>query len=70
MGMQSDGRLTLTVAETAKLLGLSRAATFQACHTGQLPHLRIGKRLLICKAALERLIDEAGKVEQPTTKQE
>ncbi len=51
-------RLTLTVAEAARLLGLSRGAAYAAVKNGQLPVLRIGKRLLVPRRALERLLDK------------
>lgn len=54
-------RLTLTVKEAAQLLGLSRNSAYQACLTGQIPHLKIGKRILISKRALEAMLESAGK---------
>ena len=49
-------RLTLTVTEAAAVLGISRNACYEAVRTGQLPCLRIGKRLLIPKVQLEKLL--------------
>ena len=49
-------KLTLTVDETARALGLSRNSCYQAVETGALPSLRIGKRILIPRFALERLL--------------
>lgn len=51
-----DNRLVLTVSEAAKLLRISRASAYQAARTGELPTIRIGRRLLIPRAALERLV--------------
>jgi len=56
-----DEKLTLTVAEAAARLGLSRNSAYQACLTGEIPHLRIGKRILIPKVGLERMLAEACK---------
>ena len=53
-------RLTYNVDEASKILGLSRNACYLACVTGQLPHLRIGKRILIPRVALEKMLSEAG----------
>jgi len=50
-------KLVLNVNEAAKLLGLSRGSAYQACLTGQIPHIKIGKRILIPKAALDRLLE-------------
>ncbi|OGO04606.1 MAG: hypothetical protein A2Y60_01875 [Chloroflexi bacterium RBG_13_54_9] len=54
-------RLTYKVAEAAKLLDLSRNSVYQACLTGQIPSLRIGKRILIPRIQLDRMLNEAGK---------
>lgn len=58
--MPDNERLTYDVGTAAKLLGLSRNSAYQACLTGQIPHLKIGKRILIPRAALEKLLAEAG----------
>ena len=52
-------KLTLTVSETAQMLGLSRNSTYQGVLTGEIPHLKVGKRILIPRAALEKLLAEA-----------
>ena len=54
--MATDERLTYNVREAAKLLGLSKNSAYQACLKGEIPHLKIGKRILIPRAQLERLL--------------
>ena len=54
--MGNNGRLCWSVLEVSKLLSLSRNATYQGCLTGQIPCVRIGKRILIPKTQLERLL--------------
>jgi excisionase family DNA binding protein len=49
-------RLTYTVEEAAQLLGLSRNGAYIAAQRGELPTIRIGKRLLVPKAALDRML--------------
>ncbi len=49
-------RLTYSVEETAKILGLGRTATYQGIEKGEIPGIRIGKRILVPRAALERLL--------------
>jgi len=44
--------LTLTVTEAAELLGISRATAYQAAHAGELPVVRIGRRILVSRARL------------------
>jgi excisionase family DNA binding protein len=52
-------RLTYTVAEAGAILGLSRGASYEAANRGELPVIRIGRRIVVPKAALERLLDSA-----------
>jgi excisionase family DNA binding protein len=49
-------RPTLTVDEAAAFLGVSRCTAYLAANSGQLPTLRIGRRLLVPTAALLRLL--------------
>ena len=50
-------KLALTVKDTAEMLGLSRASVYQGVRTGEIPHVRIGKRILIPRRTLERILD-------------
>lgn len=52
-----DERLTLTIEETAKLLGIGRQLAYDRVKTGQIPVIRIGRRLLVPKKALEKLLE-------------
>ncbi len=61
MSADSRERLTLNVPEVARLLGLSRGSAYQAIATGEIPHVKVGRRILIPRIALERLLLEAGK---------
>jgi excisionase family DNA binding protein len=49
-------RATLTITETAKRLGIGRSAAYEAARTGQIPTIKIGKRILVPLTALERLL--------------
>jgi excisionase family DNA binding protein len=51
-----ENRLVYTVEEAASLLGISRSFAYEAVQNGQIPSMRIGKRILVPKAALERLL--------------
>ena len=44
---QNIGRLTLSVEEARRLLGLSRGLMYQAIRRGEIPHIKVGKRILI-----------------------
>ena len=52
-------RKTLSVPEAGKLLGLGRNTTYQAVHRGEIPVIKIGTRLLVPVAALERMLENA-----------
>ena len=56
---QVNGRLVLTVEEARNLLGLSRGSMYEAVRRGQIPSLRIGRRILIPCAALQHLLEQA-----------
>jgi len=49
-----DGRSTFTVEETAEILGLSRCAAYAAAKKGEIPVVRIGRRAIVPRVALER----------------
>ncbi len=40
-------RTTLTVEEAGQLLGLSRSSAYRAAARGELPTLRLGRRLIV-----------------------
>ncbi len=54
--MEND-KLTLTVDETAKILGVGRNSAYEAIARGEIPVVKVGKRLLVPKAALEKLLN-------------
>jgi excisionase family DNA binding protein len=47
-------RKTLTVTETAKVLGIGRNQCYEAIRRGELPTIKIGKRILVPLVALEQ----------------
>ena len=51
-------RLTLTVEEAARVLGIGRTLAYEGVRTGAIPSVRVGRRLLVPKAALARLLVE------------
>ena len=55
----SDDRQTYTLDEAARRLGISRALAYEAASRGELPVFRIGRRILVSRAALARLLGEA-----------
>ena len=58
--MDDKARLVFSVEEARRKLGVSRGLMYEAIRTGQIPSIRLGRRILIPRAALERLLDQAG----------
>ena len=54
--MQPDDRLTVTVEEAARLLGVSRGLAYELVARGQLPALRLGRRRVVPRIAIDALI--------------
>lgn len=49
-------RLTFSVGEAAHLLGISRGLAYEQVRLGKLPVIRFGRRLLVPRVALERML--------------
>lgn len=48
---------TMTVAEAGELLGISRRSAYRAVERGELPALRLGRRLVIPSLKLLELLE-------------
>lgn len=46
----------LTVEQTAKILGISRGLAFAAVRNGEIPHVRIGRRILVPRDRLRQML--------------
>jgi excisionase family DNA binding protein len=53
-------QLTMTVEEAACALGINRNSAYEAARNGELPAIRIGRRLLVPKAAFAKMLENAG----------
>lgn len=53
-----QGSLTMTVEEVAAALNISRSLAYEAARDGRIPTIRIGRRLLVSRRALEKLLEE------------
>jgi excisionase family DNA binding protein len=54
-------QLVLTIEEAAGQLRISRNSAYEAARRGEIPTIRLGRRLLVPLAALERLLEQAGR---------
>ena len=52
-----DRRICVTVPEAAAMLGISRNFAYQLVREGKLPSIRFGKRILIPRVALEKMLE-------------
>lgn len=49
-------RKTYTVREAAEILGISNNSAYEGVKSGEIPSVRVGKRILIPKAALDNML--------------
>ena len=54
-----------TVCEVAQILRLGKISVYQAIEKGEIPCIRIGRRILIPRHALERLLESIRPVPKP-----
>ena len=47
----------LTVEEVAAILRISRGLAYEMVRIGRLPSIRLGRRLLVPRSALERMLE-------------
>ncbi len=52
-------KLVVTVDQAAKALGISRGLAYEMARQGRIPAIRLGRRLLVPRSALERMLAEA-----------
>jgi excisionase family DNA binding protein len=55
-GMDINQPLTLTVEQTAKLLGIGRSTAYELVRTGDIPSLRLGRRIVVPRQSLADLL--------------
>jgi excisionase family DNA binding protein len=47
---------TVSVPNAAKVLGISRASAYKAAKNGELPVIKLGKRVLVLRDGLQKMI--------------
>jgi excisionase family DNA binding protein len=55
----SETRATYSAAEVMEILGIRHSAFYAAVGRGDIPSIRIGKKVLVPKDALKRLLESA-----------
>lgn len=62
-----DERQTLTIEEAARVLGVGRNSAYLAAERGDIPTIRLGRRLLVPRAALDELLARPGAARERAT---
>jgi excisionase family DNA binding protein len=57
--MESKKRQALTVTEAAEILGISRGLAYELVSRGEIPALRLGRRLVVPRKAIDAMLDPA-----------
>lgn len=57
-------RKTISVEEAGRRLGVSRNTAYEAAGRGEIPTIRIGRRMLVPLVAFERLLDQPAVIRQ------
>jgi excisionase family DNA binding protein len=52
----ADERRTLSIEEAAEVLGVGRSLMYDAAKRGEIPVIKIGRRLVVPRARLEALL--------------
>ncbi len=61
----TENRLVLTVEEAAGLLRISRGLAYEMVRTGRLPSIRLGRRIVVPRPALHKLLQGDGQTATP-----
>jgi excisionase family DNA binding protein len=59
MARQNE-RVSLTVREAARISGFGIQAMYRGVRDGIVPHIKLGRRIVIPRAALNRWLETAG----------
>ncbi|KAB2920018.1 MAG: helix-turn-helix domain-containing protein [Hyphomicrobiaceae bacterium] len=54
-------KVTMSVPEAAKRLGIGRNQAYEAARQGEIPSIRVGKRILVPVVAFERLLQDCNR---------
>ena len=63
--LESNTRATMTITEAAEQLGIARNQAYEAAKRGEIPTIRIGRRVLVPRVAFDRLLAGAAGDDAP-----
>lgn len=52
-------RQTYSVPEVGKILGIGRSCAYEGVRTGRIPSIKIGRRVVVPRAVIRRMMGEA-----------
>ena len=58
---------TMTVTETATMLGISRSSAYECVRLGSIPSIRLGRRIVVPTRAIDALLASAMPSNDPQT---
>ena len=58
LDMEKSGRACYSVEEGAEKLGVNVKTAYEGIKTGQIPSIRIGRRILIPKVPFDKMLEE------------
>ncbi len=61
----NGGTLMISVEEAARLLGISRNLAYDLVRQGRLPHVRLGRRILVPRFGLEQWLAKEASIPPP-----
>lgn len=62
----NDNRMTLSVEEAAEILGISRAFAYKLVKKDELPIVRLGRRVVVPRRALETMLKVGADDDRPS----
>jgi excisionase family DNA binding protein len=65
MATKKDAPAVFTVCEVAKILRIGKISVYQAIARGDIPCIRIGRRILIPRHTLEQLLSNIVPIPKP-----
>jgi excisionase family DNA binding protein len=67
MSTTNSNRVTMTVGETANVLGISRSSAYECVRLEAIPSIRLGRRIVVPRRAVDELLETASvRVPAPT----
>ena len=59
MSTTNSSTVTMNVTEAANVLGISRSSAYECIRLGTIPSIRLGRRIVVPRRAVEELLESA-----------